>query len=259
MFNGPGGETSMNVIEIENLTHRFSDGTLGLDRVNLTVTQGEFVVIVGCNGSGKTTLLRHLNGLMMPDSGMVKIFGTPVSENPVRARQLVGMVFQDADTQIVGDTVYDDVAFGPENLRLERREVERRVAFALEAGGLTHLSDQRPHVLSGGEKRRLAIAGILAMESKILVFDEPFSNLDYPGVKQVMEQILALHRNGHTIVLTTHDLDKVIAHADRLIIMEKARVARDGPVHELMSELEAFGVRAPSRCTMEAQEALCPN
>ncbi|HPB68353.1 MAG TPA: ABC transporter ATP-binding protein, partial [Candidatus Omnitrophota bacterium] len=112
----------MNVIEIENLTHRFSDGTLGLDQVNLTVAQGEFVVIVGCNGSGKTTLLRHLNGLMMPDSGVVKIFGTPVSENPVRARQLVGMVFQDADTQIVGDTVYDDVAFGPENLHLERRE-----------------------------------------------------------------------------------------------------------------------------------------
>ena len=259
MFGGSGGETLMNAIEIENLTHRFSDGTLGLDRVNLTVAQGEFMVVVGCNGSGKTTLLRHLNGLLMPESGTVKIFGTPVSENPVRARQLVGMVFQDADTQIVGDTVYDDVAFGPENLKLDRKEVQRRVACALEAGGLIHLSDQRPHVLSGGEKRRLAIAGILAMESKILVFDEPFSNLDYPGVKQVMEQILGLHRNGHTIILTTHDLDKVIAYADRLVIMEKAGVARIGPAHELTSELEAFGVRAPCRCTIEAQEALCPN
>lgn len=249
----------MNAIEIEDLTHRFSDGTLGLDRVNLTVAKGEFLVVVGSNGSGKTTLLRHLNGLLMPESGTVKIFGTPVSQNPVRARQLVGMVFQDADTQIVGDTVYDDVAFGPENLKLDRKEVQRRVTFALEAGGLTHLFDQRPHVLSGGEKRRLAIAGILAMESKILVFDEPFSNLDYPGVKQVMEQILALHRSGHTIILTTHDLDKVIAHADRLVIMEKARVARIGPVHELISELEAFGVRTPCRCTMEAQGASCPS
>src|SRR5690606_15997942 len=111
-----------------------------------------------------------------------KVAGVSVSDDPIRARQMVGMVFQDADSQIIGETVYDDVAFGPENLCLKRSEINERVAMALKAGNLTDLADRRPHLLSGGEKRRLAIAGILAMNPKIVVFDEPFSNLDYPGV-----------------------------------------------------------------------------
>ena len=147
----------MNIIEINNLSHRFPDGTLGIDRINLTIQEKSFVVIGGQNGSGKTTLLRHLNGLLLPDTGTVRLAGVPVSQNLVQARQMVGMVFQDADSQIVGETVYDDVAFGPENLCLDRRKIKQRVSDALAAVGLTALAEQRPHLLSGGEKRRLPL------------------------------------------------------------------------------------------------------
>lgn len=243
----------MHLIEIKDLCHRFPDGTQGLDHINLTVQEGEFVVIAGRNGSGKTTLLRHLNGLLLPDSGYVKVAGVSVSDDPIRARQMVGMVFQDADSQIIGETVYDDVAFGPENLCLKRSEINERVAMALKAGNLTDLADRRPHLLSGGEKRRLSIAGILAMNPKIVVFDEPFSNLDYPGVKQVLKQILFLHRSGRTILVTTHDLEKVLAHANRLIIMADGRIVRDGLPDQIVREAESFGVRQPyaSRMGME--------
>ena len=245
----------MNIIEIQNLSHTFQDGTPGLDNVNLTILQGAFVAIVGPNGSGKTTLLRHLNGLLLPTTGTVKLAGVSVSQNLARARQMAGMVFQDADSQIVAETVYDDVAFGPENLCLDRNEVNRRVAEALKAVGLTDLSNQRPHLLSAGEKRRLSIAGILAMNPHVILFDEPFSNLDFPGSKQVLTQILLLHRQGHTIVMTTHDLEMVIDYVDRLIVMKDGRVVKDGGPRKLIHALEAFGVRAPctTRLGMEVE------
>lgn len=248
----------MNILEISNLSHRFADGNLGIDGVSLSVREGEFVVIVGRNGSGKTTLLRHLNGLLLPTAGTVRVAGMSVSENLLSARQTVGMVFQDADSQIVGETVYDDAAFGPENLCLPAREIRKRVTEALEAVGLSELGDQKPYLLSGGQKRRLAIAGVLAMKSKILVFDEPFSNLDYPGIRQVLRQILALHQSGHTILLTTHDLEKVIAHASRLIIMKSGKIVRDGNPDDLLSDTEAFGVRQPcaSRLGMKIESWL---
>lgn len=235
----------MNIIEIKNLSHRFSDGTLGLDNINLKIREGAFVVISGQNGSGKTTLLRHLNGLLISDSGTVLLAGVPVADNLVRARQMVGMVFQDVDSQIVGETVYDDVAFGPENLSLDRSEVKRRVSNTLKAVNLTALADQRSHLLSGGEKRRLAIAGILVMEPRVLVFDEPFSNLDYPGIRQLLEQVLSLHQTGHTILVATHELEKVIAHADHLIVMKDGKVVRDGLPNEMVKGVEAFGVKEP--------------
>jgi biotin transport system ATP-binding protein len=168
------------------------------------------------------------------------------------------MMFQDADSQIVGETVYEDVAFGPENLRLDRSQIQGRVANALRAVGLSDLAHQRPHLLSGGEKRRLAIAGILAMEPRVIVFDEPFSSMDYPGVKQVLQQILALHRSGHTIIVTTHDLEKIIAHADRLILMHGGKIVRDGKPVEIMTDAEAFGVRKPCtfRLGLEAESWL---
>jgi len=248
----------VNIIEIENLSHIFADGTCGLENINLTIREGTFVVIAGQNGSGKTTLLKHLNGLLLPTTGTVRLAGTPVSENLVKARQTVGMVFQDPDSQIVGETVCDDVAFGPENLCLDRDEVKRRVSRTLKVVGLLDFEDQKPHLLSGGEKRRLAIAGILAMEPKVLVFDEPFSSLDYPGVKQVLKQIISLHRSGHTILVAAHDLEKVIAHADRLVIMKDGKVVKDGIPSQLLRELEAFGIREPcaSRLGMEVQSWL---
>jgi biotin transport system ATP-binding protein len=235
----------MDIIEIENLKHRFADGTLGLDGINLKIRTGAFVVVAGPNGSGKTTLIRHLNGLLLATDGCVKVDGVSVQKDLMRARRLVGMMFQDADSQIVGETVYGDVAFGPENLGLDIDQIRERVALALDVVGLMDFAQQRPHLLSGGEKRRLAIAGILAMEPKVIAFDEPFASLDYPGVKQVLRQILTLHQAGHTILVITHDLEKVIAHADRLIIMQKGKIVRDGVPAEILGDIEPFGVRAP--------------
>ncbi len=235
----------MNIIEIENLSHRFADGTAGIEAINLKVREGSLLVIAGPNGSGKTTLLRHLNGLLLPTEGVVRIAGIPVEHDLKRARQLVGMMFQDADSQIVGETVSEDVAFGPENLGLDRGTIKARVFAALRSVGMSDFAEKRPHLLSGGEKRRLAIAGILAMEPRIIVFDEPFSNLDYPGVRQVLQQILALHQSGHTILVTTHDLEKIVTHADRLILMQRGRIVRDGIPAEVITETEAFGVRQP--------------
>jgi biotin transport system ATP-binding protein len=248
----------VNIIEIENLSHRFADGTVGLKDINLSISEGAFVVIVGCNGSGKTTLLKHLNGLLLPTKGVVKLSGVPVAKNLTWSRQMVGMVFQDADSQIVGETVSDDVAFGPENLCLDPAEVKRRVARALKTVGLHHHKDQKPYLLSGGEKRRLAIAGILSMEPKVLVFDEPFSSLDYPGVKQVLAQMISLHQAGHTILVAAHDLEKLIAHTDRLVIMHHGGIVRDGLPSQLLGELEAFGIREPcaSRLGMEVHSWL---
>jgi biotin transport system ATP-binding protein len=235
----------MNIIEIDNLTHRFADGTVGLEDINLSIRQGSMVVIAGHNGSGKTTLLRHLNGLLLPTEGTVRVAEIPVEKDLLRARQLVGMMFQDADSQIVGETVYEDVAFGPENLRLERTEIRKRVEHALQIVGLQEFADQRPHLLSGGEKRRLAIAGVLAMKPRVIVFDEPFASLDYPGIRQVLNHILDLHQSGHTIVVTTHDLEKIVAHADRLVLMQNGRIVRDGSLEEIANCLEDYGVRVP--------------
>lgn len=235
----------MDIIEIENLEHRFSNGTLGLNQVNLKIKTGAFVVIAGPNGSGKTTLIRHLNGLLRPTVGNVKVDGISVQKDLIRARRMVGMMFQDADSQIVGETVWADVAFGPENLRLDHDQISARVSAALAVVGLEGFADQRPHLLSGGEKRRLAIAGILAMEPKVIVCDEPFTSLDYPGVKQVLKQILVLHQAGHTILVITHDLEKVLAHADRLVILQKGKIVRDGIPAEIVGDIETYGVRAP--------------
>lgn len=248
----------MNIIEIEHLSHRFADGKIGIEDINLNIREGSLVVLAGVNGSGKTTLLRHLNGLLTPTSGTVRLAGISVVQDLLKARQFVGMVFQDADSQIVGETVYEDVAFGPENLRLDRAQIQRRVLNALQTVGMADLAHKRPHLLSEGEKRRLAIAGILAMEPRVIVFDEPFSSLDFPGVKQVLEQILTLHTLGHTILVTTHDLEKIIAHADRLILMSGGKIVRDGIPADIIKEVETFGVRKPCafRLGLEAESWL---
>ena len=240
------------IIEVSHLSHRFSDGGLGIDDISLKIVKGEFVVVAGHNGSGKTTFFRHLNGLLRPDTGDVKLDGIPVFADILRARQMVGLVFQDADSQIVGETVYEDVAFGPENLCLSPDVVRRRVTSALSAVGLEALADQKPHRLSGGEKRRLAIAGILAMEPQVLVLDEPFANLDYPGMLQVLSQVVDLHRAGKTIILSTHDLDMTMGYAGRLILMKNGSIVKDGIFENVIRDVACAGVKMPCTCRMEA-------
>lgn len=235
----------MNILETQQLTHVFSNGFKAIADINLTIQTGEFVIIAGANGSGKTVLTRHFNGLLLPTGGKVLLEGEPIFKDLVNARKKVGLIFQNSDSQIVGQTVAEDVAFGPENLNLPRAEVEERVGESLAAVGLSAYADQRPHTLSGGLKRRLAVAGVLAMRPKIIVFDEPFTGLDYPGVVMVLQQIVHLHRNGHTIVLVTHELEKTLAHANRLIVMENGRIIRDGDPGQLIDEVERYGIRKP--------------
>jgi biotin transport system ATP-binding protein len=246
----------MTIIQTTDLTHRFGDGSPGLNGVSLSFAEGEFTVIAGANGSGKTTFLRHLNGLLFPDTGSVTIYGKSVREDPTGARRQVGMVFQDADSQIVGETVYDDTAFGPENLALDRSVISERVAKALGDVALSGFEDKSPHHLSGGEKRRLAIAGVLAMMPRVLLMDEPFSNLDYPATRLVLQQILNLHHSGHTIIITTHDLEKVIGHAQRLIVMAEGRVVRDGKPADVVEGIERYGIRPP--CSLQMGRGIQP-
>ncbi|KAB2890108.1 MAG: ABC transporter ATP-binding protein [Desulfobulbaceae bacterium] len=240
----------MDIVEITGLTHRYPDGHPSLAGIDLTIARGSFVILAGANGAGKSTLLKHLNGLLLPDKGEVRIGGVPVRKDPLHARRTVGMVFQDADSQIVGETVWDDAAFGPENLNWTAERIQDSVEAALATVGLGDLRDRSPHLLSGGEKRRLAIAGVLAMRPDVIVLDEPFANLDYEGVRQVLTHIVTLHADGVTIIVCVHDLEKVLAHAQRLIILQQGRIAADGAPEEVVRKAEAFGVRMPAACRL---------
>lgn len=235
----------MVLLEVKNLTHCFPNGTKAIEGISLSINQGEFIVLAGANGSGKTVFIKHLNGLLQPTQGEVLIDGNPIIADLTEARKKVGLIFQDSHSQIVGQTVAEDVAFGPENLNLPRKVVEERVNNALAVVQLKDLAKHRPHTLSGGQKRRLAVAGVLAMKPKIVVFDEPFTGLDYPGIRQVLQQIISLHQDGHTIIVVTHELEKILAHATRLIIMEKGKIVRDGLPADLLDELEKFSIKRP--------------
>jgi biotin transport system ATP-binding protein len=242
----------MSIIEIRNLTHRFSNAHTGVFGIDLTIEKGDFIVIAGSNGSGKTTLLRHLNGLLVAQEGTVRVDGMDVRRNVRRVRQIVGMVFQDADSQIVGETVRDDVTFGPENLCWSPERVKSAVDQALDLLNLSHVEDQSPHLLSGGEKRRLAIAGVLAMQPEVLVLDEPFANLDYFGVRDTLSHIVKLHAMGCTIVLTAHDLEKVVAHARRLVVLHRGRIVADDIPATILPDIEPYGIRMPCAVRMGA-------
>ncbi len=233
------------MIEIRDLHHQYPDGTAALNGINLTIADGEFLLICGSNGSGKTTLTRIITGLLKPSSGSVQVCGLDVVRSSQEVRRMVGMVFQEADSQIVGETVREDISFGPENLGLPSKEVEARVGESLRAMNLEGVAEKPCHLLSGGEKRRLSIAGILAMEPHTVVFDEPFSHLDYFGVREVLKHMVQLHQGGHTLVVTTHDVEKVIAHVTRMAVLEKGRLKASGAPEELVAKLADFGIRPP--------------
>jgi biotin transport system ATP-binding protein len=236
----------MAIIEISALTHVFADGYVGLAGINLHIERGSFVLLAGANGAGKSTLLRHFNGLLLPSAGEVRVAGVSVAADPRHARRLVGMVFQDADSQIVGETVRDDAAFGPENLCWPEKKIAQSVDAALDLLGLQELGERSPHLLSGGEKRRLAIAGVLAMEPEVIVLDEPFANLDYQGIRQVLGHLVALHASGRTLVVCVHDLEKVLAHGERLLLMAGGKIVADGLPEAVAAGAEPYGVRVPA-------------
>jgi biotin transport system ATP-binding protein len=254
------------VIRVRNLTHRYGDGGAGgneggestggsgsegrgvvaVDDVSLAVDDGEFLLLAGPNGSGKTTLVRHFNALLEPDSGSVEVNGRPVDEDVVAARTAVGMVFQDPRDGFVAATVGADVAFGPENLGLEPEEIRRRVDDALGAVRLGARRNARIEELSGGERERVAIAGALAMDPDHLVLDEPFTGLDWPARRAVLERLEALHRGGTSVIVVTHDLRDVAALADRVVVLAGGQVALDSPPGDVdPDELAELGVRPP--------------
>lgn len=223
-------------VEARGLTHAYPDGTPALRGVDLRILQGESVAVVGANGAGKSTLLLHLNGLLIPSAGDVCIDGLAVTRASLpQVRRVVGFVFQDADDQLFMPTVQDDVAFGPSNLCLSAQEVQARVHAALESVGATHLAARAPYRLSGGEKRAVAIAGVLAMEPSILVLDEPSSGLD-PAARR---RLIGLLRSfTQTRVIATHDLDLVLDVCQRVVVLHDGKVQADGSPDDLFADLD---------------------
>nr|WP_320193132.1 ABC transporter ATP-binding protein [uncultured Desulfobacter sp.] len=240
------------LLKTDHLTHAFGSGETGIFDICLTVSINDFIVLAGKNGCGKTTLIRHFNGLLKPDTGQVLLYGQDIYKNLTFARKKIGMVFQDPDTQIIADTVFDETAFGPENLNMGREEIHKKVNKVLTLLDLGHLRDRNPNTLSGGEKRRLAIAGILVMEPDLIIFDEPFANLDYPSIISFVKLCRKLHKSGHAIVMTTHDVAPVITLATKLVVMDKGRIKEEGNPISLSPCLEAYGVRNPFTPVTEA-------
>lgn len=248
----------MPLLEIRNLNYVYSPGTPfakhALKDINLTVESGEFVGLVGHTGSGKSTLVQHLNGLIKPTSGEIIIAGKNYlksKESLAPLRQKVGLVFQYPEYQLFEETILRDVAFGPENLGLSKEEVERRVHWALEKVGLDPevMGEKSPFELSGGQMRRVAIAGILAMKPAILVLDEPTAGLDPHGSYEILEEIRDFFETENTtIFLVSHSMEEVARLASRIIVMDHGEVALDGPTREVFNqpkELEAVGLGVP--------------
>ena len=242
------------MIKIENLKHYYTDSdgnqVKALDGVDLSIEQGEFVAIIGANGSGKSTLARHLNCLLLPTEGRVEVSGldTMEEDNMWDIRQQVGMVFQNPDNQIVAAVVEEDVAFGPENIGVPGPEIGPRVAKALAAVGMTEYAKHAPHRLSGGQNQRVAIAGIMALEPKCIVLDEPTAMLDPQGRKEIVSTVQKLNKEKNiTIVYITHYMVEALA-ADRVVVMEKGHIRFMGTPREVFSrvdEWEALGLEAP--------------
>ncbi|MBI5484843.1 MAG: ABC transporter ATP-binding protein [Deltaproteobacteria bacterium] len=222
---------SHHIVEVTNLRHIYADGTVALQGVSFRIHHGESVAIIGANGAGKSTLLQHLNGYLEATSGDIRIGDTPLSKTTLPdIRRTVGMVFQNPDDQLFMPTVFDDVAFGPLNLGLTGEHLEKRVADTLEQVGAGHLSDKPPYHLSGGEKKRVAIATVLAMSPDILVMDEPTSGLDPFARRQLMDLLGKFH---HTKIFTSHDLDMVLALCERTIILHDGMIMADGATEEI--------------------------
>ena len=238
---------SENIIEIKNVTYTYEpdeediiDPEPTLKDINLTVKKGEFVAVLGHNGSGKSTLAKLTNAILIPDEGQVLIDGidTQDEERINDVRRKVGMVFQNPDNQIVATIVEDDVAFGPENLGVEPKEIRKRVDDALKNVGMYDFRLREPHKLSGGQKQRVAIAGVIAMQTDCIVLDEPTAMLDPKGREEVFETVRKLNREmGITVLFVTHFMDEAV-RADRVVVIDSGRVYLDGTPKEVFSQTE---------------------
>jgi biotin transport system ATP-binding protein len=243
------------LFSVKDLVKIFPNGYRGLNGVSLDIYRGECLLIAGSNGSGKTLLVRLLLGLAEPSAGEIRFRGVPLDSSAAVLRREAGMVFQDADAQIIGETVAEDTGFGPKNLGLSGEALRDRVSAALAAVGLEAKGDFPPRRLSGGEKRRLAVAGVLAMGCETLILDEPFANLDWPGVVQVLRLIRDLKQGGKTLVVLTHELEKVLAFADRLVILDRGLIRDQGEPGDVLGRLrEEYGVRDPRRTYQRVED-----
>ncbi len=245
-------------LEVRHLTHAYSADsalrTVALDDVSFSVSEGEFIGIVGHTGSGKSTLVQHLNGLLKPTSGSVLIDGEDLNGEKVdrRAlRQRIGLVFQYPEYQLFEETVAKDIAFGPKNQKLSEEEIDERVRYAMECVHLKYdeIAEKSPFELSGGQMRRVAIAGVIAMKPDILILDEPTAGLDPRGRDRILSMLESLHEREHTtIIMVSHSMDDMARLATRLLVMAEGKLRFDAPPREVfshVSEMEKIGLGVP--------------
>ena len=222
------------LVDLRCESHTYPDGTVGMHDVEFSVSPDEVVALVGGNGAGKSTLLEHLNATLVPDDGELVVDGTVITDdNKAHARQQVGFVFQDADTQLVAPTVLDDVLFGLQNYGVSGTEAEERAKQALETVDAGHLVDRVPHYLSGGEKRLVGLAGVLVLEPNVIVLDEPLAGLDPTRSRLVADRIHQIHSDGISVVLSTHNLEFAAEVADRICVMADGNIVGSGTPREV--------------------------
>ena len=245
------------IIRVENLTHTYGEGTpfcrSAVQDMSLAIYRGEFLGIIGHTGSGKSTLIQHLNGLLKPTSGRILLGGEDIWSDPKKIRDVrfrVGLVFQYPEYQLFEETVYRDIAFGPTNMGLSKDEIDRRVRESAHFAGLTDdLLEKSPFALSGGQKRRVAIAGVIAMEPEVLVLDEPSAGLDPQGREELLSNIREFHRaRGTTVVLVSHSMEEIACNVDRILVLRGSHVYMDGTPRQVFrraSDLEEVGLDVP--------------
>ena len=228
-------------LSTENLSFTYPDGTQALKNINIEIEKGEKVAIIGPNGAGKSTLFSHFNGLTEPTSGCVKIEDKPISfekDELLKVRQKVGIVFQDPNDQLFAPTVKEDIAFGPMNLGLSYDEVEKRVEDALKMVGMENYEDKTPHHLSGGQQKRIAIAGIIAMKPELMILDEPTAGLDPDGVEKVLNILNQLNEEGMTLIISSHDIDMISKYADKIFVLYNGEIIESGNKNKIFSDME---------------------
>ncbi|WP_461435956.1 ATP-binding cassette domain-containing protein [Methanosphaera sp.] len=239
------------ILEVKDLYYNYPDGTQAIKGIDFKVEEGQMISILGPNGAGKSTFFLHFNGIIEPTSGEIIIEGEPLKydkQSLLKARAKVGVVFQNPDDQLFAPTVYEDVAFGPMNMGLDEEEVRRRVETSLERVGMSEYANKAPHHLSGGQKKRVAIAGILSMEPKLMVLDEPTSGLDPNGASAIMQLLYDLNADGMTIIVSTHDVDLVPMYSDNISVLRKGKILKQGTCREVFGDekvIEDADLRLP--------------